>query len=82
MVVLMASRTLPGTAAPALAGGVGKGWQKRNRLPFRWRVTSPATHLGDQYDLRDETAATRTSRPGSARFDGSPQPDVRMRWCG
>ena len=43
--VLMVSRALLENAAPALADGVGKGWQKRDRLPVRWKATSPATHL-------------------------------------
>ena len=82
MVFLMTSRALLGTATPALADGVGKGWHKRDRLPIRWRVTSPTTHLGDRYDL----AVTKRRRrgpagPGPRDLHGPPRPDVRMRWC-
>ncbi len=83
IVVLMVSRALLEDAAPALADRVGKGWQKRARLPVRWKATSPATHLRNQCDL----AVTKRRRRGSAGpglhdLHGPPQPDVRVRWCG
>ena len=71
MVVLMASRALLETAVPALADGVGKCWQKRYRLPVRWRVTSPATFSEAQYDLVvTKRRRRRPAGPGPRDFMG------------
>lgn len=78
--VLMASRALLENAASALADRVRKSWQKRDRLPVRWKATSPATCSGDQYDL----VVTKRRRlgpagPGPRDLHGPPQPDIRIR---